>query len=404
MLGGLIIRKPGAALFTELVAATVSALLGAQWGGFATIEAGLVQGLGAELVFLLFAYSSWRVWVAMLAGAGAGAAMAINDLVLYYVAVDGGFKVVYAISAVISGALIAGARIVADRPRTRQNRGALAIRLRPGGVGARLTRSTAAAVEARGWGWRHAGRRASAVSGLDLRIDPGERVLLLGASGAGKSTLMHALAGVLGGDDEGDRSGELLVDGRPPAPGRSGLVLQDPDSQVVLARVGDDVAFGCENLGVPSGEIWPRVASALDSVGLGLPLDHPTSSLSGGQKQRLALAGVLAMRPGLLLLDEPTANLDPDGVIEVRDAVARVVADRSVTLDRGRAPGRGVVERRGPGRRARTRWRRPCRRATGCGTRRSGGSPRRQRSVGARILTRGPRAQPRRPAAHSFAR
>lgn len=108
VLGGLIIRKPGAALFTELVAATVSALLGAQWGGFATIEAGLVQGLGAELVFLLFAYSSWRVWVAMLAGAGAGAAMAINDLVLYYVAVDGGFKVVYAISAVISGALIAG--------------------------------------------------------------------------------------------------------------------------------------------------------------------------------------------------------------------------------------------------------------------------------------------------------
>ncbi len=157
-------------------------------------------------------------------------------------------------------------------------------------------------------------------------------MLLLGASGAGKSTLMHALAGVLGGDDEGDRSGELLVDGRPPAPGRSGLVLQDPDSQVVLARVGDDVAFGCENLGVPRGEIWPRVASALDSVGLGLPLDHPTSSLSGGQKQRLALAGVLAMRPGLLLLDEPTANLDPNGVIEVRDAVARVVADRSVTL------------------------------------------------------------------------
>ena len=157
-------------------------------------------------------------------------------------------------------------------------------------------------------------------------------MLLLGASGAGKSTVMHALAGVLGGDDEGDRSGELLVDGRPPAPGRAGLVLQDPDSQVVLARVGDDVAFGCENLGVPREEIWRRVASALDSVGLDLPLGYPTSSLSGGQKQRLALAGVLAMRPGLLLLDEPTANLDPDGVIEVRDAVERVVADRTVTL------------------------------------------------------------------------
>ncbi|QHO71214.1 ABC transporter ATP-binding protein [Marisediminicola antarctica] len=170
--------------------------------------------------------------------------------------------------------------------------------------------------------------------GLDLRIEPGERVLLLGASGAGKSTLMHALAGVLGGPDEGDSEGRLLIDGAEPesARGRAGLVLQDPDSQVVLARVGDDVAFGCENLGLPRDEIWRRVADALDAVGLDLPLRHPTSELSGGQKQRLALAGVLAMRPGLLLLDEPTANLDPEGVIEVRDAVARVLAGSDATL------------------------------------------------------------------------
>ncbi|MHB1172571.1 MAG: ABC transporter ATP-binding protein [Lacisediminihabitans sp.] len=192
----------------------------------------------------------------------------------------------------------------------------------------------AASVEARGWGWRHHGRAAWAVRNLELRIEPGERVLVLGASGAGKSTLVQALAGVMGGEDEGEQAGELLVNGAPAetARGQVGLVLQDPDSQVILARVGDDVAFGCENLGLPRDEIWRRVAEAMDAVGLDLPLRHPTSELSGGQKQRLALAGVLAMRPGLLLLDEPTANLDPDGVLEVRDAVARVLAGTEATF------------------------------------------------------------------------
>ena len=191
-----------------------------------------------------------------------------------------------------------------------------------------------ARVDATGWGWRHAGRRRPALDGIDLRIHPGERVLLLGPSGSGKSTLLHALAGVLGGDDDGEQWGALRVDGRlsTDARGRAGLVLQDPDSQVILARVGDDVAFGCENLGVPRDETWRRVADALDAVGLDLPLDHPTSRLSGGQKQRLALAGAIAMRPGLLLLDEPTANLDPDGVAEVRDAVRRVLERTGSTL------------------------------------------------------------------------
>nr|WP_082717140.1 ATP-binding cassette domain-containing protein [Microterricola viridarii] len=192
----------------------------------------------------------------------------------------------------------------------------------------------AARVDVQGWGWRHAGRSSWAVADAEFTIEPGERVLLLGASGAGKSTLLHGLAGVLGGDEEGEHRGSLLIDGMPAASarGRSGLVLQDPDSQVILARVGDDVAFGCENLGLPREEIWRRVGEALDAVGLDVPLERSTSALSGGQKQRLALAGVLAMRPGLLLLDEPTANLDPAGVAEVQQAVARVLQDRAATL------------------------------------------------------------------------
>lgn len=207
-----------------------------------------------------------------------------------------------------------------------------------------------AAVTARGWGWRHAGRTKPAVNGLDLDIRPGERVLLLGPSGAGKSTLLHALAGVLGDStsgsgtaadggppdsDDADESGSLLIDGEPPRArrGRAGLVQQDPETQVVLSRLGDDVAFGAENLSVPRDQIWARVHEALDDVGLShLPLDHPTSALSGGQKQRLALAGILAMRPGLILLDEPTANLDPAGVLEVRDAVGRCLDKTGATL------------------------------------------------------------------------
>jgi energy-coupling factor transport system ATP-binding protein len=153
----------------------------------------------------------------------------------------------------------------------------------------------------------------------------------LGESGSGKSTLLSALAGVLG-EDSGESEGSLLVDGVRPRPGRAGLVLQDPDSQVILARVGDDVAFGCENLGVPCDQIWARVRESLSAVGLDVALDRATSALSGGQKQRLALAGALAMRTGLLLLDEPTANLDPLGVTEVRDAVARVLDATGATL------------------------------------------------------------------------
>ena len=190
-------------------------------------------------------------------------------------------------------------------------------------------------VEARDWGWRHSTRKDFALRNVNLSIRPGERVLLLGASGAGKSTMMAGLAGVLGGDDEGEQEGELLVGGVDArrARGSAGLVMQDPDAQIILERVGDDAAFGCQNLGVPADETWRRVREALDLVGLQtLESDHSTRRLSGGQRQRLALAGVLAMHPGLLLLDEPTANLDPDGVREVHDAVRHVVETTGQTL------------------------------------------------------------------------
>nr|WP_225735109.1 ATP-binding cassette domain-containing protein [Pseudoclavibacter endophyticus] len=184
------------------------------------------------------------------------------------------------------------------------------------------------------WGWRHAGGDAPAVAGLSLTIEPGERVLVVGASGAGKSTLLAGIAGVLGDDEDGDETGMLTIDDVPAreARGACGLVLQDPDSQVMLARVGDDIAFGCENLAVPRDEIWQRVAVAKAAVGLDVPDEHPTNALSGGQQQRLALAGVLAMRPGALLLDEPTANLDPSGTRDVVASVRRIADDGGLTV------------------------------------------------------------------------
>jgi energy-coupling factor transport system permease protein len=109
VLGGLIIRKAGAAIYVELLAAVVSALIGNQWGGFLTLEAGLVQGLGAELIFLLFFYRRWSLPVAILAGAGAALAGGINNLILWYAGSGTEFTVIYLISTVVSGAVIAGA-------------------------------------------------------------------------------------------------------------------------------------------------------------------------------------------------------------------------------------------------------------------------------------------------------
>jgi energy-coupling factor transport system ATP-binding protein len=163
-----------------------------------------------------------------------------------------------------------------------------------------------------GFGWRHAGRKAWAVRGVDLRIAHGERVLLLGPVGAGKSHPARALGRAAAGG-LGEAEGSVEIDGLDPRKAREqvGILFQDPQTQLVMSRSGDDVAFGLENRAYRPPTSGPRVDEALHRVGFGYGRDRPTAALSGGEQQRLALAGILALRPGLLLLDEPTANLDP---------------------------------------------------------------------------------------------
>lgn len=192
-----------------------------------------------------------------------------------------------------------------------------------------------ARIELNNFSWHHPGRPEPVISGLNLTINPGEKVLLLGTSGAGKSTLLHAIAGVLHDDDGESAGGTITINGQAPAEARgtAGMMQQDPESSIVMATVGNDVAFGPENLRVPREEIWVRVTEALTAVGLNhLPLDHPSSALSGGQKQRLGLAGILSMHPGAMILDEPTANLDPSGVQEVRDSILTAAEATGATL------------------------------------------------------------------------
>ncbi|NRQ48778.1 ABC transporter ATP-binding protein [Aeromicrobium stalagmiti] len=186
--------------------------------------------------------------------------------------------------------------------------------------------TSAGEVRLRGFTWRPLGRRLPVVSGLDLTIGPGERVLLAGPSGAGKSTVLHALVGALGTTLSGELSGEVVVGGR------VGLVPQQPGDSVVAERIGRDVAFGPENVGLDRDEIWRRVDRSLEAVGLRQGRDHPTAALSGGELQRLSLAGVLALEPDVVLLDEPTSMLDEDHAASVREAVARNVADSGATL------------------------------------------------------------------------
>ena len=192
-----------------------------------------------------------------------------------------------------------------------------------------------ARIELNNFSWHHPGRPEPVINGLNLTINPGEKVLLLGTSGAGKSTLLHAIAGVLHDDDGLSAGGTITLNGQDPveARGTAGMMQQDPESSIVMATIGNDTAFGPENLRVPREEIWGRVTEALTAVGLSrLPLDHPSSALSGGQKQRLGLAGILSMHPGAMILDEPTANLDPAGVQEVRDSILAAAGATGTTL------------------------------------------------------------------------
>lgn len=161
-------------------------------------------------------------------------------------------------------------------------------------------------------------RGAEVLSGADIDVQPGSRIALLGANGSGKSTLLQCLAGVLT-----PTSGEISLDAQPMKRSRRGLrehrqavqlVFQDPDDQLFSADVAEDVAYGPVNLGLSATEVRERVDEALEVLGIVDLRNRPTHQLSFGQRKRVAIAGAIAMRPCVLLLDEPTAGIDPAGI------------------------------------------------------------------------------------------
>ncbi len=170
-----------------------------------------------------------------------------------------------------------------------------------------------------------AGKRGAALDGVDCEIARGTRLAVLGANGAGKTTLLLHLNGMLR-----PTGGEVLLDGRPADYSRKGIldwrqrvgvVFQDPDDQLFAASVQQDVSFGPLNLGLAEAEVRQRVDESLNAMGITELAESPPHALSSGQKKRAAIAGVLAMRPELLVLDEPTAGLDPRGVAQLLDAL-----------------------------------------------------------------------------------
>ena len=173
------------------------------------------------------------------------------------------------------------------------------------------------------------------LEGIDLRIKQGSFVALLGHNGCGKSTLakhMNAMLLPTGGQvlvKEMDTADE---DQKYEIRRTVGMVLQNPDNQLVSTIVEEDVAFGPENLGVPPDEIRRRVDDSLKAVGMYDYREHAPDKLSGGQKQRVAIAGIIAMEPECIVLDEPTAMLDPQGRREVMDTIRALNRDRGITV------------------------------------------------------------------------
>ena len=183
--------------------------------------------------------------------------------------------------------------------------------------------------------YTYPGDELESLCGVDLEIEEGEFVAVLGHNGSGKSTLAKHMNAILVPDE-----GTVVVDGIDSAEEdktfeirrRVGMVFQNPDNQIVANVVEDDVAFAPENLGVPSEEIRARVDAALQQVGMYEYRTHAPHLLSGGQKQRVAIAGVIAMQPKIIVLDEPTAMLDPQGREEVLSTVTKLCREKGMTV------------------------------------------------------------------------
>jgi len=182
------------------------------------------------------------------------------------------------------------------------------------------------------------GGKIPVINGLDLNIEKGEFLVILGRNGSGKSTLAKLINYVLEPDGGSVKVGgieltpEVSDDDLLEVRRKVGMVFQNPDNQLIATVVEEDVAFGPENLGVPSAEIRERVDKALSTVGMSEYVKHAPSRLSGGQKQRIAIAGILAMRPECIILDEATAMLDPAGRDEVMNTVQRLNREQGITI------------------------------------------------------------------------
>jgi len=190
-------------------------------------------------------------------------------------------------------------------------------------------------IETRDLSFRYDEEGGLALDGVNIAIDEGSFTAVLGHNGSGKSTLAKHLNAILlpsggvvyvGGMDT--REEDKLF----PIRETAGMVFQNPDNQIVATVVEEDVAFACENMGLPPAQIRERVDAALAAVGMTEFARHAPHLLSGGQKQRVAIAGVLAMRPRVIVMDEPTAMLDPSGRAEVMAAVSRLNRETGMTV------------------------------------------------------------------------